>query len=232
MYIAAEGVNGYHSRIEAWKAKHNWSGRVGVHFVATAVQLGDHRDVDRVIEIIQKAGMKPKLVVVDTLHRCLGGDENSACDVRVAIDAMDRIRKATGATVAFVHHTTKSDGSFRGSSALKGAVDLMIHTTINQDHVTATCEKMKDGEPFKPLAFDLPRFAGSRVLNLVGSGERTEGDTLTGNDGKACDALAAMNVGQLGSVPDQAGELGCGCPAIQLLPTGFCQRPSRRAVAS
>ncbi len=71
-----------------------------------------------------------RLVLLDPASRYFGGVENSAEDATRFVEAMESIRKATGATVIAVHHANKeasrkgddSQAAARGSSALTDGV--------------------------------------------------------------------------------------------------------------
>jgi hypothetical protein len=69
----------------------------------------------------------------------------------VAIANIDRLRRATSATVLLVHHTVKGGGTERGSSALRGAADVMIECSCGafDKPILLKCTKMKDAEPFR-----------------------------------------------------------------------------------
>jgi len=53
-------------------------------------------------------------------------------------------RSATGATVLWVHHSNKAGTGERGSSALRGACDLLLSLLPADDVVTLSCEKARD----------------------------------------------------------------------------------------
>ncbi len=146
VYLAAEGESGFADRKNAW-CKHNGKGSGQLHFYLEAVHLISPENVDVFIDSILP--LKPSLVVVDTLARCmLGGDENSARDMGQFIDACDIIRKRTHAAVMVVHHTGKNGSSERGSSALRGACDSMIELVNEDDIINLSCSKSKDARPF------------------------------------------------------------------------------------
>ena len=67
-------------------------------------------------------------MVFDTLAHCFGGnDENSAEDMGAFIQDCDAIKQRTGATVIVVHHSGKNEeAGARGSSALRGALDVEL----------------------------------------------------------------------------------------------------------
>ncbi|GEM_PF-2025523 len=158
VYIAAEGAAGYRARKNAWCDFHKCRSG-GLYFWREGVNLLDTKAVHQFTTGIK--AIEPVFVVLDTLARCMvGGDENAAKDMGLAIDAITRIQQQTGATVLAVHHTGKNGASERGSSALRAAADSMIEL-INEDGlIMLQCSKAKDSAPFKP-----------RYLRLVQSGE-------------------------------------------------------------
>lgn len=71
--------------------------------------------------------VSPVMVVVDTMSRCLPGDENKQETVQGFVGACDAIRSRYGASVLVLHHTNKQN-MLRGSSVLPAAADVSIHT--------------------------------------------------------------------------------------------------------
>lgn len=150
LYVAAEGVAGLGKRVAAWQEATRVDRLDGIWFMPGALNLLQTERVAALVEVA--AELKPALVVLDTLARSMvGGDENSARDVGVAVDAADRLRVATGATVLLVHHTTKDGSAFRGSSALEGAADTMLECTDDDGWMRLACEKQKDDAEFPPI---------------------------------------------------------------------------------
>ena len=118
-----------------------------LYFIGDAVNMLDSREVDTLVNVILP--YRPVLVVIDTLARCMiGGDENSAKDMGLFVASCDRVKGATGATMAIVHHSGKSGSSERGSSALRAACDAMIEVKDDDGLMTASCTKSKDGKGF------------------------------------------------------------------------------------
>ena len=99
------------------------------------------------------------ILVIDTLHTATAGaDENSAKDMGIVLNLAKRVTKELGCAVILVHHTGKSGESERGSSALRGAMDTMIHISKLSDNGTKAvmrCAKSKDSEAWKDQTFDL-----------------------------------------------------------------------------
>jgi predicted ATP-dependent serine protease len=124
LYVAAEGASGLSPRVAAWE--YAWqAGRArGLTVWPEPVKLLERPRVDDLVALVREDGYR--LVVVDTLARSLiGADENSARDVGLAVDAADRVKRATGCTVLLVHHTGKDRTTVRGSSALEAGVDTV-----------------------------------------------------------------------------------------------------------
>ena len=66
------------------------------------------------------------LVVIDALADVMpGGDENAVRDVVPVFQGLRKIAEFTGAAVVVIHHANKS-GGYRGSSHIRGAVELML----------------------------------------------------------------------------------------------------------
>lgn len=148
-YIAAEGAGGLSARVSAW-CKYRNSPPGDLHFVCEEVNLRDPTAVTRLGQALNP--VKPKLIVIDTLARCMiGGDENSAKDVGLAIYGCSSLQRAFASSLCLIHHTNKADRGERGSGALRGAADLMIEVVAMGDGVIrVTCSKTKDAEPWEP----------------------------------------------------------------------------------
>jgi len=76
----------------------------------------------QLLEIIKEKNVK--LVIFDTLHRFGNYDENSANDINELYTEVFKPIKESGASVIFLHHTSKKSLEYRGSSDLLGNVDL------------------------------------------------------------------------------------------------------------
>jgi len=164
VYVMAEGTGGLARRIHAWEIKHQLKVSADAFFVPEPVQLKDPQEVKKFIALLQQNlpdDALPVLVVIDTLARCfLGGEENSAKDMGLFIAGADAIRTATGATVLIIHHPGLKKDHERGSTALRGAADIVMATERHQ--VTngrfLKCEKPpRDGEPFASIPFCLKK---------------------------------------------------------------------------
>ena len=115
------------------------------------------------IEVVDE--LQPVLVVIDTLARCLvGGDENSARDVGMAVDVAERLRQVSSAAVLLIHHSGVDGARVRGSSALEGAADVIIEAKADGTNVRFRCVKSKDAAPFEDIYLALQPVASSVAL--------------------------------------------------------------------
>lgn len=188
VYVAGEGFYGYVKRIAAWKEEHVRAGMPFFLFDNT-VRMLDVNDVDAFIQQIHEAGVKPGLVVLDTLSRAfVGGDENSQRDMAAFVAAVDRIRREFGATVLVVHHSGKEGSQERGSSVLRCDFDVMMKVSANRKarRVEIQCVKMRDFDHFSDLVFTVAELAGYCVLR---ASDPTGQPSLTVRQRKSLTAL-------------------------------------------
>ena len=147
VYVAAEGASGgWEDRKNAWCVMHK-KGADNLFFVFDAIKMLDvdqGGDVHAFIEAI--APYQPRLVVIDTMARCMvGGSDSSDRDVGAFVYAVDEIRQCLGTAVLVVHHAGKN-GEYRGSSALLGAADTFLAVKrVGKNRVHLKPEKVKDG---------------------------------------------------------------------------------------
>lgn len=162
IYLCGEGRHAVPRRVAAWK--HVNGDIPGGRFLMSKrrVEFDEQSIRDMVAEIdgLALAAGAPVLVVIDTMARSLPGDadENSAKDVRGFIDACDYIQQRYSCVVLIVHHTGHAEDAkrrARGSSALKGAMDLEI--LLDNDKGTIEWTKTKDAEPHLPIKYELEK---------------------------------------------------------------------------
>ena len=128
VYLAGEGHHGLRSRIAAWK-HHNSVTSLNMWVSKSGLDLNTAQGYLKVVEAVRALKIKPNVITVDTLHRFMAGDENSAQDAKTMLDACAALMQEFGCTVILVHHTGVSDEAqhrARGSSAWRGALDIEI----------------------------------------------------------------------------------------------------------
>jgi AAA domain len=178
VYVAGEGKSGYGARLEAWKKKHGVSSAQDFYLYDEPVRLwsrnGNRESTQQFLDAVNGAGVRPALVVLDTLGTCLGGaDENDNGHMRELLDSAEEISRKWGCAVLLVHHTGKSLDSRtpRGAQALADGVAM--HAYFHGDGKTygmLDCTKLKDGDPFgtisRPLyKMDLGKGASSLAFS-------------------------------------------------------------------
>jgi putative DNA primase/helicase len=163
VYLAGEGHHGLRSRIAAWKCHNNvtslnmWISKSGVDLNTPAGYL-------KVVEAIRALKVKPDVITVDTLHRFMVGDENSAQDAKTMLDACAALMLEFGCTVILVHHTGVSEEAqhrARGSSAWRGALDIEISVipAKGDKSIEIVQRKSKDAEMAAPVYVNLDSVA-------------------------------------------------------------------------
>jgi len=150
VYLCGEGHHGVRSRIAAWKHKKSIS-RLNMYISRDGLDLNTPAGYQRTVENLRKLQDKPKVIIVDTLHRFLQGDENSAQDTKTMLDACSALIIEFGCAVILVHHTGVSNEAqhrARGSSAWRGALDIEISVIPSTDGkpMQLVQRKSKDAE--------------------------------------------------------------------------------------
>ena len=155
-YFAGEGKAGMKRRMMVWKDHHGRNPGTAFRCLAGGWNLTKMEEVDRlnteIIEEIVQSDGQPAMIIVDTLARHFGADdENSTQAMTKFIHYMDVLRNHLQCTVIIVHHTGKDkEKGGRGSSALHAAIDagFLIEKPNSESGSTMTlkCLKMKDGE--------------------------------------------------------------------------------------
>ena len=150
VYLAGEGHHGLRSRVAAWK-HHNNVNKMNMWLSKSGCDLNTPQGYQQSIDNIKHLKEAPVLIIVDTLHRFLMGDENSAQDAKTMLDACGGLMREFNCSVLLVHHTGVSDESqhrARGSSAWKGALDIEISVVPGKDGkpMEVVQRKTKDSE--------------------------------------------------------------------------------------
>lgn len=148
VYLAGEGHAGLKARIAAWKQEFQPTRPLSMYVSQSGKNLDNDIERQKIIEEIRTIGTAPKMIVIDTLHRFLEGDENSSKDAGKFIDACSALRDEFGCSVLLVHHTGNSEDAqkrARGSSAWRAALDIEISVKAPAvGGVTMTIEQLKN----------------------------------------------------------------------------------------
>lgn len=159
LYICAEGAGGLRARVMAWESLVG-APMSGVAFLPRPVQLGDRAGWAALVELAVE--LAPALIVGDTQARLsVGINENDATEMGVAVEALEAMRRATGACVLLVHHTGHAEGRARGSGAVHAAVQTEVMVgRLAGGRVSVSAHplrggKQKDREPAGDLVFEI-----------------------------------------------------------------------------
>jgi len=206
VYIMAEGAGGLPQRLAAWRL-HNGDALkeaggemgAGLRVLERTIDFMKPADVGKLVRSVRASvagtGLRPCLVVVDTVSRALpGADENMQKDMTLFVTACDAVRIAfPGSAVLGVHHAGKS-GDMRGSTVLRGAGDFVFKMERVPGATLAklTCEKQKDGadgwtDRYALVKTVLPsgdeRVLSSLTVSRLGAEGSGEAATALGSDG-------------------------------------------------
>lgn len=173
-YAAGEGISGLAQRFAAVMDFYSYHDAMfdypNFTFFETVPQLFAGEDAiysERITDFIRewkerqaKGEAQPlDILVIDTYHTAtIGANENDARDAGIVLACVQKAIKELGCAVILVHHTGKNGESERGSSALRGAMDTMIHIAKLSDNGTKAvmrCAKSKDSEAWRDQTFDL-----------------------------------------------------------------------------
>lgn len=161
VYLAGEGHHGIKGRMAAWRAFHGFTGSLrNISVSRSGCDLNTPGGLQQVISSIRGLPETPGLVVVDTLHRFLSGDENSAQDAKTMLDACAVIQQEFKCSVLLVHHTGVNEEAqhrARGSSAWRGALDIEISIQPGAPGIPLSIiqKKSKDAELAEKLFGEL-----------------------------------------------------------------------------
>ena len=188
VYVAAEGIRGFQSRVEAWCEYYKLTAG-HLHFIKEEVNLMDATAISRLVTTLKKLKIPMRLIILDTYARCMvGGDENSAKDAGLVIRHCATIQRTFKSAVAVVHHANRAETGERGSGALRGAADAMIEVSLIDEVIKVECSKMKDWENWPTEFYRFTPVAQSGVLLL--SDENVRSTTLAGKKLKLLEALS------------------------------------------
>ena len=159
-YLAGEGHAGLRARCKAWIQHNQITEDIRMFVSNSGTDLNTPEGLQQTIDAIREMEIKPRLIVVDTLHRFLQGDENSAQDSKSMLDACAVLTREFGCSVMLVHHTGVSQDAQkrgRGSSAWKGALEqeICIEKDSDKPFIKVSQTKNKDAEPAPPKNLEL-----------------------------------------------------------------------------
>lgn len=109
-----------------------------------AFDLGNDEDIKEIRALIIRN--KIKMVIIDALADVMPGrDENAVKDTAPIFLSLRKIAEETQAAIIVIHHSNKG-GGYRGSSSIKGAIDLLLNVEKKNEsnNMTFRTEKARD----------------------------------------------------------------------------------------
>ncbi|MDO8843840.1 AAA family ATPase [Methylicorpusculum sp.] len=154
--IAGEGFAGLGRRLKALELKYQMKAPARLFISEQPANMISDDSVAMVAEVVGAICPKPGLIIIDTMHRNMTGDENSSQDIGRFISNVDFFFKPMGSAVLIVHHSGHgAQDRSRGSSSIRAAMDGEFAANKDGDAIILSCQKAKDFEALKPLQFSL-----------------------------------------------------------------------------
>jgi RecA-family ATPase len=157
VYVAAEGAEGLSLRQRAWVQVHELGldEVVPLTFLTSPINLIEHDAVRDFSDELAAQRPAPVLVIIDTLARSMvGGDENTALHMGLAIDGITKLIRRIGCTLLLIHHTGRTGTAERGSTSLRGALDTSMYMhSVNKTTLALENKKQKNAAPFAKMQF-------------------------------------------------------------------------------
>ncbi|UOF77233.1 regulatory protein repA [Caudoviricetes sp.] len=168
VYLAGEGHAGLRQRVAAWNQTYQPK-ELGMFVSKGGCDLNTSTGLQKIVQSLDEIKTTPDLIIVDTLHRFLLGDENSAQDTKTLLDACSALTKHYRCSVMLVHHVGVADTAQlrpRGSSSWWGALDSAVCLVAAKEEGNIPMQmiqlKAKDDECVAP------RSAGLQVVPING----------------------------------------------------------------
>jgi len=187
LYLAGEGFTGVGRRIKSHEQHHDYSLKNKPLLVSNrGTRIGDTEDFKNLQEVcraIQEEHGSIGMIIVDTLARNYGLNENSTEDMNKFIQHIDDLKEEFNASIIIVHHTGHGSGArSRGSSVLPAALDyeFKVDRDKNSDDaamlVSLKQTLVKDGTPIDDM------YLKFQEIKLLGFNGVTSGVLLETNE--------------------------------------------------
>lgn len=194
LYIAAEG-----SGKANWRRIERIAKALGVDMdelrkrlfvVTSAVHIDDPQKVD---DFLLLNPGQWDLVVIDTLARCMVGDESATVDMNIAVAGMDYLRRNVQATgLIVIHHQGHKNDRMRGSIALLGAVDAQIRAQrLHGGVIQVIIEELREAAVPKECGIAYRLNPGTGALEHLDT--PTPAENLEGREGEMWKVLAKLD---------------------------------------
>lgn len=157
LYLMGEAHGGARKRKAAARKMLGGQG-LPINFVLTNLNLLA-RGAERVLQHCERFedafGSLPRLIILDTLAALAAGlEESESRSTTLLMHTLRKIATATGATILVVAHEGKdASRGLRGSSALLGAADFVLHA--DKDKRVLSAQKLREDEAPPKLGYEI-----------------------------------------------------------------------------
>ena len=228
LYIAAEGHTGLSTRARAWLHLHDvrasqakfglLKGRLAIRG-CDPDQSDDISDYETLFERIEaEIEAPPKLVIIDTLARCIEGDENANVDMTNFLDGAEQMIDRYGSSVLVVHHKNAANTRERGHTSFRGALGALFYLEYapkRKDILILKNEKQRDAREAESIGLTLTEVKTddeeSVVLSPVDIPIRNEPGTGLPTPMRKVDMLTLLGTHESGLTFTE-WRLACGIP--------------------
>ena len=160
-YLNSEGYSGITTRIQGWQQEHQSILHAPFLLSTEALDLTDDTAVANAQKTLDKFAQEHdghiSLIIVDTMHKSMSGDEDSSNTIRKFVNNLDKLCSYYGAAALINHHPGYGNiNRARGSSAQFAAMDAQLLITKKNGKFQLECTKLKDGgKKPDPVGFEL-----------------------------------------------------------------------------
>ena len=161
LYIVGEGLRGISRRLHAIEQGMYSLNDVPLYLSDRAIRINDKDDfakLEEQIKSVEEIEGQIGMIVVDTIQRCLVGNENSSEDVGAFINQLDALISDYKCCICLVHHTGHNNSKRgRGSSVIGASLDydFLVERTDKNEHMYVKFEQTlnKDGQGMQEKNF-------------------------------------------------------------------------------
>ena len=217
VYIAAENVKGMRKRKLGFEMAHdtNLPGRVPFYLIEVAPNLGTEKnDLNALIASVEAVGVRPRLIVIDTLAQTLFGGEENGAGMVIFVANATALANRFNACVLAVHHVPLADDErLRGHGSLHGGADaeLLTERPNGKLMVAITLKKLKDEEDSIKLTARLDRIViaqdedGDDISTLVVGGIEHGAEAVASKPAKTISKNRKLLIETITKAIDEAG---------------------------
>lgn len=182
--VVAEGFGGIPGRQRAVYELHDIDADedVAVFYIAASPHIDNALVAERLAAQLVALEPCPRVALIDTYRATNSGDENDSSDAAKYVRGMTIIAEAIDGFACALAHSPWNADRERGSTAFRAAMDWVALIQKEDDIVTMSCLKSKDGPEFKPMRWRIEPRADSATVVPIGDKEPERAEPSCWND--------------------------------------------------